>query len=82
MRVRSAALGGVAIAAIVLGSIAVAIGINHVLTYHRLGNAIDNALAPPKVVAAIEANPARNKVRITSCYRAHRRALQLRPARS
>jgi hypothetical protein len=32
----------------VLGSIADAIGINHVLT-DRLGNAIDNALAPAKV---------------------------------
>lgn len=69
MRVRGAALGGVAIAGIVLGSIAVAIGINHILTYHSLGNAIDDALAPPKVVAAIEANPVRNKVRITRCFR-------------
>jgi hypothetical protein len=69
VRVRGATLGGLAIAGIALGSIAVAIGINHVLTYKSLGNAIDDALAPPKVVAAIEANPVRNKVKVTSCYR-------------
>ena len=57
--------GGMAIAGIVLGCVALALTIHSYWAWHRFANAIEHAVTTPTVVH--DADPAANKVRVTSC---------------
>jgi hypothetical protein len=65
---RGASGGGLATAGIVLGCVAIALGIHTYWQWNRVANAIHSAFSPSNV-AAVDADPTANHVRVTSCYR-------------
>jgi len=65
---RGASGGGLATAGIVLGCVAIALGIHTYWQWNRVANAIHSAFNAPSV-AGVAADPTAYKVRVTRCYR-------------
>jgi len=63
---RGASSGGIATAGIVLGCLALVAGSYVFWALNRLGNSVERALRAP--VAAVDADPTANKVRVVSCF--------------
>jgi Protein of unknown function (DUF2510) len=66
-----AGMGGLAVAGVILGSVALAVAFYNGVNYLRLTNAIHHALTSPAPASTgfTDADPTLNKVRITSCHR-------------
>jgi hypothetical protein len=65
---RGASSGGLATAGIVLGCIAIALGLFTVWRWNRIADVI-TSYRPPTRVEAVAADPVENKVRVTTCHR-------------
>jgi uncharacterized membrane protein len=65
---RGASSGGLATAGVVLGCIAIALGLFTVWRWNRIAEVI-TSYTPPTRVVAVEADPGANKVRVTTCHR-------------
>jgi hypothetical protein len=63
---RGASLGGLATAGIVLGCVALALGFYTMWRWHRVASTLRSFATQ---VAAVDADPTSNQVRVTSCYR-------------
>jgi hypothetical protein len=69
-RERGASLGGLAVAGIVLGCIALALGTYWYVEWHRFGNAIRSSIERSATAnRAFDSDPVSNKIHITTCNR-------------
>jgi len=66
---RGAPSGGLAIAGVVLGAVAVALAIYSVVNYYRLAHAIRHSFASSTPGVVVNASPSLNNVHVASCYR-------------
>jgi hypothetical protein len=64
-----AGYGGLALAGLILGLMASITATHTAWNYYRVVHAIDRQIAAQASVPVVDANPATDQVRITSCYR-------------